>query len=90
MSDDNASFLARLKLSGADQSELKAVLDEELISALQVLTGVVTLDELEEVGVRESVLEAIRTEIDEFQARKKAAEQKQVLSITERRNAFIP
>lgn len=81
MSVDISSFLAGLKLSEADQIELKAVLDSEQISALQILRGVVTLDELEEVGVRANVLDAIRKEIDEFQARKKAEEEKQVFSI---------
>ncbi len=50
----------------------------EQISALQILNGVVTVEELKEIGVRENVLNAIRREIDEFQAREKAAEQAKV------------
>ena len=78
MSNDVASFLARLKLSEADRLELKAVLIQEQISALQILKGIVTADDLEEVGVKRSVLDAMREEIDEFQEREKAAEQRQV------------
>ncbi len=89
MSEDVTPFLARLKLSEEDQIELRAVLTGECVTVMQILTGAVTLDELVEVGVRENVLEAIRKEIDEFQERKKAAEQKQVFFYTVSRTSFI-
>jgi hypothetical protein len=79
MSDDIASLVARLKLSEQDQLEFKTALDQEQISALQILTGVVTVDELEEIGVKAVVLEAIRREIHDFQERKRIEEQIQVI-----------
>jgi hypothetical protein len=79
MSEDQASFLARLKLLEADRIELKMSLDSELISTLQILTGVVTVDELEEIGVKENVLQAIRKEIDDFRERERIKEEKLVI-----------
>ena len=75
MSENIAALVARLKLSEEDQIELKTALDLEQISALQILTGIVTVDDLEEIGVKGDVLDAIRREIHDFQERKKIEEQ---------------
>ena len=62
---DLEEFLRKLMLPEVDFTNCKRILGSEMVSRSQILNSSVTMDDLREIGISESVLEAMQEGIDE-------------------------